>query len=637
MHTFLHKRILIFSMLLCSCFVFGQNPEHKKLEIAIDSMIANPNYSYQLLSELVQNKNIHDSIKARARLNMGNYFNSIGVADSSLFYTRNSLIHLREKKYLAKAYRILGSAYRIMGNNEDAMNMLFKSLNISEEINYSIMMSAVKSDLGILYAGKQDYDKSLQYLKESIIDGNEGEMVYGNYVNIGTIYFLKEDYDNAEKYFLEAFELYDPKKDPKVSATISLNIGSVLQEKKQYREAEAYFEKSKQIADANGFEHKSLKASLHSALLLDALGKHEQAIIDLQKILTKANKISSQDLAKEILKELPKIYEKTGNFKLANSYLKQFHKLEDSINSQEQQKKISELEVKYETSKKEKEILTLKEDQLVKNEEIKRQRLLKKSFVIGFLIILIPIIGLLLVYYQKLQVKNKYNAQKEEIDKQKISSFLKEQELKLTNTYALAQNEERSRIARELHDSIGGNLAAIKLQMMNINKNKDLKDTIVDQLDNTYQQVREISHNLIPKNINQTAFTNYISDYIHTIEKVTDPNITFVPHPREKINNIDDQRKVEIFGIIQELLTNSLKHAKAKVIEICLNAYKDSIEILFEDDGIGFDQKQVVKGIGLQNIRNRLKLLKAHMDIDTAINRGTAIRIQIPLNHDNQN
>ncbi|WP_405207061.1 tetratricopeptide repeat protein [Aquimarina sp. LLG6339-5] len=625
------RKILVSIALWCSFLCLGQESVSIQLDSAIDSLDANPNYSYSVLSKISRDKEQQDSIRSKAKLYLGSYFNSIGVVDSSMYYTRASLIHLRNKKHLAQAYRLLGSSFRRSGNMDEAIEMLYRSLKISEEIDYLEMITKVKSDFGILNANNENYDKSIQFFEESNAATTDKNIISSNYINIGAVYFRKKDYDNAEKFFLKAYEMIPPNTSPKASATLALNIGDVLHKNKKYEEALAYFNDSKKIADLHGFKDKSINAIVHKSKAIAALGKPQEAINQLNNSLAPAKLISNLEIQKNIYENLTNIYTSIDDYKSANLALNNFHTLKDSISDSRQKKTITELEVKYETATKEKEILLLKEDQLSSEAEIKRQRLLRRFYIIGFIIVLIPIIGLLLVYYQKLQVKTKYNAQKEEINRQKTASFLNEQELKLANTYVIAQNEERNRIARELHDSIGGNLAAIKLQVINIEKDKNTQETIINQLDNTYQQVREISHNLIPKKINQTAFANYIREYIDTIEKVTDPDITFIPHPIEKINTINDNQKVEIFRIIQELMTNALKHAKARVIEICLNAYNDSIEIIFEDDGIGFDSKKETNGIGLQNIKKRLTLLKAKIDIDSAINRGTAIRIEIPI------
>ncbi|MFD0860705.1 tetratricopeptide repeat protein [Sungkyunkwania multivorans] len=629
-NIFIRNELVLLIFFLLGHLSYAQDINDPKLDRALDSLTTNPQYSYLQLSEISNDRTASDKLRATARLHLGSYFNNIGVVDSAIFYAQRSLFHLNEKKHIAKAYRILGSSYRRSGKIDKALDFLYESLKISEEIQYKEMISITKSDLGIHYVNKKEYDKALKFLHESIEAAETDQAVYGNYVNIGVLYFYKGDLDNAQKYFMKAFELTPLEKDPKVASTLALNIGDVFYEKKDLKKAGEYFDKSKEIADDHGFKDKSINASVHKAKVVQGLGNPNEAIFILNNALEDAKELSNLEIQKRIHERLVSIYSDLDDYKAANKALRNFHIVKDSIANLRQEKEVTELEVKYETATKEKEILELKEDQLMISEEIKRQRLLKKVFFIGFLIILIPIIGLLYVYYQKLQVRNKYNEQKEEMHKERISSFLKERELQLANTYALAQNEERDRIARELHDSIGGNLAAIKLQMVDMNHDDNMKQDIIQQLDDTYEQVREIAHDLVPKKISQTAFTSYISDYIKNIENVSAPDITFIPHPVERVNAIDENQKAEIFKILQELLTNALKHAKAKVIEICLNAYDDSIEILFEDDGVGFEPKKTSKGIGLSNIGKRLRMLEAKMDIDTAKNRGTAIRIEIP-------
>ncbi len=627
--SFKTYRIIIFFFCFSNIIYCQSNGENQLLSVK-DSLTSNPNYAYKTLSRLSKQNNNTKDFSARTDLLLGNYFNSIGVVDSSMHYTKRALLSLKDEEEIANAYRIIGSCYRRSGKIDNAMEMLFKSLRISEKNNYNKIACVVKSDLGILYANKKEYDKAIQFLEESNTLSEDDNVIYSNYINIGSVYFIKKDLFNAEKFFVKAFEMMPSEKAPSASATVALNIGSILYEKKEYSRAAEYYDKSRAIADAHGFKDKSINAVVHKSMTIAALGKPKDAIGLLLNSLEPAKAISSLGIQKNIYQNLRDIYNEMNNYKAANTALINFHKLKDSISNTKQKNAITELEVKYETAKKEKEILTLKEDQTLKNEEIKRQRLLKKIFLIGFFIILIPTIGLFLVYYQKQKVKNKYN-------KQKITSFVKEQELKLVNTYMLAQNEERSRISRELHDSIGGNLAAIKLQMEG-HKNKPIAfNGIIEHLDDTYEQVRTISHNLIPKKIHQTQFTKYLKDYMDTISKVSDPDILFIPHPPEKIDAIDNDQKAEIFKIIQELITNALKHAKAKTIEVCLNAYADKIEIIFEDNGVGFDTKKGATGIGLQNIKERVNLLKANIDIDSVINRGTAIRIEIPVIDDRKN
>ncbi len=667
-------------------FSLSQKSLNKSIEQAIDSLVINPKYSYQSLLDLSKNEKIKDSLKAKVYLNLGSYFNNVGVSDSSVYYTKKAMFFLKDDKQLAEAYRILGSSYRIMGKVDSAIKMLYKSLEISESINYRDMISKAKSDLGILHAYQKDFDKSLKFFEESIDIADNKRAVYGNYVNIGNIYFFKKDLERALSYYMDAYALVDLKKDPKVSATLALNIGSILQKKSKPKQAIIYYDRCKNIAETHNLWQNRLVAISHRARALKDLEDNDQAIETYLSVLSTAKKLKNIQIQKEAYQNLAELYSRVENYKQANRWLHSFYHLKDSMNTLKWKREVLDLEIKYEADQKQKQItllktraknrelelqnqqkihqkaflsqalesekktneilslknanqykknkiLILKKEQLFKNEEIKRQKLIRESFIIGFIVILIPISILFFILKQKLKLKNLFDAQKNELHDEKIKFFIKEQELKVVNACALAQNQERKRIARELHDNIGGGLAIVKMMLSNVSTQIHQKayNTFIECLDNMYQQIREISRDLTSKEICQTLFTDYINEYIDTIRKVSKPIIVFIPHPEEEVNSIENTKKIEIFRIIQELLTNALKHANAQAIEICLNTYKDVIEIIFEDDGVGFDQNGKSQGMGLENISERLVILNASMDIDSMINRGVAIRIRIPI------
>src|SRR5690606_3547177 len=192
------------------------------------------------------------------------------------------------------------------------------------------------------------------------------------------------------------------------------------------------------------------------------------------------------------------------------------------------------------TLQKENKITTLENEQLTKDNIISKQKITRNVILIAFVIILIPIIALLYVYYQKLIAQNKLNKQQEEISKQRISTLLKQQELKLIKASMKGQNKERTRIARELHDSIGGNMASIKLSLSNLDKKNSLYNVLIKQIDDTYEMVRDLSHNLIPKKFSQNAFTTLINDYFNTISEVNKIKTSFRVFPENKANNMHE-------------------------------------------------------------------------------------------------
>ena len=248
----------------------------------------------------------------------------------------------------------------------------------------------------------------------------------------------------------------------------------------------------------------------------------------------------------------------------------------------------------------------------------------------SLLILLIPVISLLITYYQKFKVQNELNQKQKEINEEKILFLLKDQELQVIKACVEDQDKRQKRIAQELHDSIGGNLAAIKLHLNNSydNDNGALK-VINAQIDDTYELVRNISQDLIPKKNIKNDFCDIIQEYVDNIERTSDLKTSFHAYPRKSIDVLNETLQIEIFNIIKELVTNSIKHAKGSSIELQLNLTENELNILFEDDGIGFDVSKKAKGFGFRHIKNRLKKIHGTIDIDSRIHRGTIINVEI--------
>lgn len=363
-----------------------------------------------------------------------------------------------------------------------------------------------------------------------------------------------------------------------------------------------------------------------------SLKQYRPAEVALSSAFINATQWNRLELKQKIIRALVNFYSLKEDYKNAFNLMTQYQAVSYTIAQNQNKLLVSDLELKYETLKKEKEIDKLQEDQLLKLSEIERQKTIKYALLIGFLIILVPVILLLVVYYQKLQAQSLLNAKTEAINKQEVQAIMRSQELKLANNTIHVQKKERDRIARELHDSIGGNLAAIKLKMNNLDENNQDKQNIIHQINQTYGQVREISHSLISKEIEKANFTELIENYIKNFNQNTDVEIRFNAYPDEVINNFDARLKTTLFNILKELIINAFKHAKAAEIDIQLTYVSEnkSIELIYEDDGQGFDVDKMTKGIGLKNLENRMNELNGNFSVNSRIGRGTVISMSIP-------
>ncbi|QWX85637.1 sensor histidine kinase [Cellulophaga sp. HaHaR_3_176] len=537
-----------------------------------------------------------------------------------------------KNRYLAKAHYYLGNGNLLNGLFENAIKWHIKGLQDAEKTNYTEYQYKNKLGLAKCYIQQSNYAKAITILQKSLTEfaPEYPSLKIETNLLLGKTYRFKEDFEKAESYYNDAITISKSLDDLEMKLTIQLELAKLAEAKGELGEAFQSFEDTRNEAKTNGLDAIYYEGSLLIARYYYNQGFYDAATIGLS--MAYINAIDSENLTfqKEMLILQSKSFAKQDDFKNAYATMTHLFNVQHKIKTKQQQAIVKELEVQYETLEKEKSITSLKEDKLIKEVELDKQRTYKNAFLIGFLIILIPIIALLFVYYQKIQTQSELSKKQDEINTQKVKSLVQEQELNLIKAAIEGQDEERKRIAQELHDSIGGNLAGIKLQLSSFAKNSEALKTINGQIDETYQLVRDISHTLIPKKFKQNAFTDLIKEYANSISKTNMLAVSFHPHPIEEINVIEEKVQMELFKILQELMTNTLKHAEATKVDIHLNLIANELSLLFEDNGKGFDIATTTDGIGLGNIKSRIEVINGILRVDSNINRGTIIAIEIP-------
>ena len=537
-----------------------------------------------------------------------------------------------KKRYSSKANYYLGKGNLMNGLYDNAIKWFLEGLKEAEETKFTEFKYKHKLGLSKSYISQGNTDKAIDILEKSLSEfaPEHPSLKTQNYILLGKAYRFNENYEQANMYYNEAVKLSKSLDDEEVLLTIRLEIAKLKEAQGDFDGAFPEYEKTRNEAKEKGFDAIYFEGSLLVARLYYKQGFYDIAVLGLSTAYINAIDSDNLQFQRESLILQSRSFQQQGDFENAYASMTQLFRVINEINTKQQQAIIKELEVQYETLEKEKEINSLEEDKLLKEAQLSRQKTIKNAFLIGFLIILIPIIALLFVYYQKLQTQSELSKKQEEINTQKVKSLIQEQELNLIKASIEGQDEERKRIAQELHDSIGGNLAGIKLQLSSLAKGSEALKTINNQIDETYQLVRDISHTLIPKKFQQNAFTDLVQQFANSISKTNAVQVAFYPHPKETINKIDEKIQVELFKILQELMTNTLKHAKAKNVDIHLNLIGDELSLLFEDNGIGFNTLEKETGIGLKNITSRIQKLKGTLHIDSSENRGTVIAIEIP-------
>jgi signal transduction histidine kinase len=310
---------------------------------------------------------------------------------------------------------------------------------------------------------------------------------------------------------------------------------------------------------------------------------------------------------------LSNLYEAKGDFKKAFAERKFFDVLKDSILTKDHLAAIGKMDVQYQTEKKDKEIA---------EQKLALEKSESKTRTMNILIVSLLLASILLWFLFQ---------QRQKRIQQQLITIQREQEVRTLESLMEGEEKERLRIAKELHDGVNGDLSAIKFKLSSLlNMNNTVIKEAVTMIDKSCEQVRAISHNLVPPSLKDFNLLEAVDEYCQSMNSIHSPEITF-----QHLGNaivLDKKQEANIYRIVQELVTNSVKHAEANEINVQLSHLDGTLQLTIEDDGKGFDKSKVESdGIGLQNVSSRIDYLNADLDF-VSNEKGTSYTITMDAN-----
>lgn len=321
-------------------------------------------------------------------------------------------------------------------------------------------------------------------------------------------------------------------------------------------------------------------------------------------------------------------YAAEGNTKMAFEWQKKYSATSDSFYQGRLQNDIAALEVKYQSKEKQQKITMLETEKEQAALRARSQRLLSSLLGGGILFLLIT--TLLLVFYYRSQ--KKLSQQKEINYQQQLKELQQQQQLRFTQALLEGEERERQRVARDLHDGLGGMLAGIKINLSQQaqEKKEEHLDGAIQRLDQSLSELRRIARNMMPESLLKFGLNMALKDLCESMIS-RDVSVSFQAYNIDQ--DMDPATQANIYRIVQETLSNAVRHAQAKHIMVQCSQNGPVFLITVEDDGRGFEPAQlgVVEGIGLSNIRNRVDYLNGKLDIQSAIGDGTVVNIELML------
>lgn len=323
---------------------------------------------------------------------------------------------------------------------------------------------------------------------------------------------------------------------------------------------------------------------------------------------------------------LSRIYSDAENYELAYKNLLKSNDYKYKLDYEQNTLEIARLNVRYQTQ--EKELALLKEREKVRD----TRNMLMGSFAI--------ILFISVTYYliQKNTKRRQLLAEREkDLESQKVVNLLKEQELVSVDAMIAGQERERQRLANELHDDLGGLLASIKLHFNALqaaeNHSADEKYEKTDALINeAYDKVRAIAHAKNSGVIAKEGLLRSIEEMAKKMSVASNLEISVNEHGLNE--RLENSLELSLFRIIQELITNVIRHSQATEAIIHLTKHDNTLNIMVEDNGKGFDSSGITLksgGMGLKSIDKRVSFLNGSMNIESEVGQGTTVIIEIPI------
>ena len=477
---------------------------------------------------------------------------------------------------LAEVYELIARLYRKTHELGLALNYYQRAMQIFKSINDLPGISTIYNESGVVYEYQQQYNKAVDSYKKSLdISKQLNDKVGVAYAlsNLGTVYRLTKQFEQGELYLKQAYQIRNTLHDTFALALSASDLGIIYQAWGEYTLAIKYFTESNKVAQ-----------QLH------------------YKELLSANYLA-----------LAQVYASIYNYELAYAFQSKHKNLSDSIFTEQRAAQVAELQTKYDTQKKD--IAIVEQANALSK---------KQTQLVITLISLIALIFITGLWYNQNKLKQKALLQK----------TLLEQQVLQNQVMMEAEERERTRIARELHDGVGQQLSAAKLNLSAFENRLSLEQqkeflVSIQLVDDAVKEVREISHNMMPVVLQNQGLKDALVEFVSKLNRgnTVVVNLDVVEMPDKLSTTI----ATVLYRVVQESVSNALKHANANQISIQLVGYNDYVSLLIEDDGIGFDTKQNYGGIGLKNLSSRIALIGGTIDFDSTAGKGTTVVVSVPV------
>lgn len=585
-----------------------------------------------LLCSLTVSAQKHTSVQAIKDLNKEAYFLKDTDPQKGLILNEKALREsgkFNDNNLLSLIYSARGVLYKQIENYDSASYYTLESLRLREEIGDDKEIAKSLNNLGSLYYECNQLDKAKKYYKQTLAirlrlkDTLRLPLVYNN---LGNVYKDLELIDSAFYFYKEG--LTYTKGDYYGLQNIQLNLG-ILYNKVDNPKKALYHLNT--VAEQLDVPEDNMLYNHNVAIAYEKLEQYDSSASYLNKTKQIADSLNDNKTNSYLSQSYLILKLKKENDSVGLRYLNEYTYYKNELTNELINADVAEVDAKYQTEKKDAQLKLATE----KSKRMKAENDQNYIIIIALIALLVIIISMVFILIRFNAQKRKLTRLELDAKKQEIDQLIHGYELDLYEAQNFGQQAERARIATDLHDRLGGLLAAINLKIESLTPPQSATaqkqlDQIKGMLNDGITEVRNVSHNMRSDALKKHGLKGALESICASIVDSKKINIDLYLDDLADTTGSEEER--ELYKIIMELFSNTLRHSKADLITLQINQIDNELSVMYEDNGIGFDHtKKNTAGLGLSSIDSRIKTLNGRWQIDSQHNKGVTIIINIPL------
>lgn len=553
-------------------------------------------------------------LKGSLLMASGNYDSAKPFLEKALLIATQHDIELE----IGHSQGVLGSLHYRIQDSEMAIEYWIPTLRFLKTNNYLYSFGIRLTQIGNAYLELGDTKTGIKYNKQALevdeISSKPG-LRARVYNSLGYGFDELQQFDSALYYYNLAYKVGVEQEDNYRMAISKINMCSAYESMNQTREAKACL--SSTIDMLKKVDLKEYLPHVYTTMLNLQLNgaEYKSSLNTIDSIKRYLNLFPDQNLINDLPKMESMANEGLGNYKMALQQFKKYSKLKDSLNEASKYAQVEELRIKYETELKDQKIVEMNNLNELKDARNSRNQFLWAMLFLGSSLIFVLVLFAL---------NRRYLLKKKQLAENEVKH-----QLEVLTATIQGQEEERKRIAQELHDGIGQQISAIKFYHESISeKLSEQENKMGFLLEQTANDIRSLSHQMMPKVLQEIGLDAALNELVNSIGENTDIKFNYTSSGYSK--RLTAIVEVNIYRICQELLNNALKHSKASEVDVLFYKSEGSMFLVVSDNGVGATSFSN-DGHGLLNIKSRAKAIKSNYFFETEHDKGFSFTLSTPI------